>query len=281
MTVITMLIDFEKNFAEYLKEYVRDRQLCDDEMEEMAPDIYLEWLESPQSWLMGLSPNAYFLNMDAITLIKLLGQYLLSDISLPSPLLNRISDMRNETYPLLISLLENYEGEREDSIRRAIVRLIEEMDMCHPYEYYIEVISQSENKNDFTETCADELRDAGIELLEPVMAAYEQAATSYAMDCFLDILTDMPYDERTYNYAMERFLFEDKQKAFYANCLGKIGNAKAIPALEEALRQEILKYYDYVAIRNALEELGGEVDIERDFSGDTDYESLIEMRDKH
>ena len=49
---------------------------------------------------------------------------------------------------------------------------------------------------------------------------------------------------------------------------GKIGNPQALPALEEALRRDNIRYYDYVAIRNALEALGGQVDIERDFSGD-------------
>ena len=281
MPVASMLIDFEKRSAAYLEEYVRAHQLDDDAMEEMAPDLYLEWLDKPQSWLTDKSPNAYFLNMDAVSLIKSLGQYLLSDVSLPGPLLNRIADLRDETYPLLIALLKNYEGEKEIKIRTVIVRLIEEMDMRHPFEYYIEVISQSDSQSDFTEACVDELKDAGAAYLEPVLEAYEKAATSYAADCFLDILTDLPYDERTYNHAMERFLFGESQKAFYANCLGKIGNAKAIPVLEDALRQEDIKYYDYIAIRNALEELGGQVDIERDFSGDQDYDSLIDMGDNH
>ena len=50
-----------------------------------------------------------------------------------------------------------------------------------------------------------------------------------------------------------------------------------MPALEEALRQEDIRYFDYISIKNALEELGGEVDLERDFSGDKDYDSLIDM----
>ncbi len=44
--------------------------------------------------------------------------------------------------------------------------------------------------------------------------------------------------------------------------------------VEATLTNEDTVYYDYMAIKNALEELGGEVTIDRDFSGDSDYEEL-------
>ncbi len=276
-----MLINFEKKFSEYLDAYIHDNRIGKDVMEDVVPDIYLNWLDTPQSWLNDVSPNAYFAAMDAVSMIKTLGHYMLSDLTLPGPLLNRIADSRNEAYPLLISLLKNYSGENEDKLRTVVVRLIEEMDMDHPYDYYIDVISKAVEQSDFSEACADELRDAGPEYVEAVLAAFERAEHPYARDCFLDILTDMPYDERTYGYVMERFLLSDTQKAFYANCLGKIGNPTALPALEDAIRQENLRYFDYIAIRNALEELGGDVDIERDFTGDNDYDSLIDLEKKH
>jgi len=275
-----MLIDFGHKFAHYLDAYIQNHHIEEDELDDITPDLYLEWLDMPQDWLNGVSPNAYFREMDPVTLVKTLGQYMLSDITLPGPLLNRIADLREDTYPLLISLLKNYSGENEDKIRTIVVKLIEEMDMEHPYLYYIDMIAQTCEKNEFSEACVDELRNAGPEYLETVMNAFEQAQNAYAMDCFLDILTDLPYDERTYNYVIERFLLSDSQKAFYAQCLGKIGNPQALPSLEEALRQEDIRYFDYMAIRNALEELGGEADIERDFTGDKDYDSLIDLENK-
>jgi len=39
-----------------------------------------------------------------------------------------------------------------------------------------------------------------------------------------------------------------------------------------------LNYLDYIEIRNAFESLGGEVDQERDFTGDKDYEALRQMK---
>ncbi len=274
-----MLIDFEKKFAEYLKSYKKSNNLEDEALEEAAPELYLAWLDSPKEWLGENSPNDYFKKYHASDLIKALGQYILSDITLPGVLLNRIADDKEETYPFLVSLMENYEGEKSDALKKVIVRIIEEMDMVHPYKLYIDAIAASTEKNEFSEACAEELKNSGAGEIENIIKAYEQAESAYASDCFLDILTDLPYDERTYNFALEKFLYSDTQKAFYASCLGKIGNDKALPYLEEAIKEENTTYFEYLAIKNAYEELGGEIEIERDFSGDKDYESLKKVRE--
>lgn len=274
-----MIVDFETKFAEYLHQYMHDSELNEDEIEEKAPELYLAWLDSPKEWLGCSSPNAYFGAMNASELIPLLGQYILSDVSVPGPLLNRIADISEETYPLLISLMKNYEGEKSSEIRIAIVRLFEEMDMPRPFSYYIDVVAESSESNEFSETCVEELRNAGGEYIDTVIGAYESAESVYAADCFLDILADMPFSERAYEFTIEKFLYSEDNKAFYASCLAKLGSEKALPYLEETLRQEGIKYYDYISIKDALEALGGEVLIDRDFSGDKDYESLINTED--
>jgi hypothetical protein len=272
-----MPIDFEKKFSEYLNEYTFENDIDDEKLDEIVPELYLAWLDAPQDWLDGKTPKQYFRVLSAAELIEMLGRYIFSNVTLPGPLLNRIADTKQETYPFLISLLKEYTGEKSDEIKKTVVRLIEEMDLARPYTLYIGVVASSSEQNDYAEACADELKNAGEDLLEDVIAAYETAGSAYAADCFLDILTDMPYDERVYVFALEKFLYSDTQRAFYAVCLGKLGNEKAAPYLEEALKSEEMTYYDYVAIKNALEELGREIDIERDFSGDKDYESLKNM----
>ena len=272
-----MPIDFETKFSEYLKEYMFENEIDDEKLDDIVPELYLAWLDAPKAWLGQQSPKQYFRALSAEKLIEMLGQYIFSDISLPGPLLNRIADTKDDTYPYLVALLKNYNGEKSDEIKKAVVRLIEEMDMERPYALYIEAVAASNAQNDYAEACADELKNAGEAQLEDVIAAYEMATSVYAADCFLDILTDMPYDERIYIIALEKFLYSDAHKAFYATCLGKLGNEAAIPYLEEALKSDEITYYEYIAIKNALEELGGEIEIERDFSGDKDYESLKNM----
>lgn len=273
------MIDFEQKFREYIINFTAN--LNEQEIDELVPKLYLKWLNMPADWLSGSSPNDYFFKMDAAELIKMLGKYLLAEISVPGPLLGSIVDKEEQTYPLLTSLLIYYEGEKSDEIKNAIVRLIAEMDFKHPYAYYIEVIKAAEKASDFSETCAEELKEAGPEYLEEVYEAFKKSGSRYAADCFLDILSNMPFDERVYEHVMERFLFSEDGKAFYASLLGKLGSEKAIPYLSDILRQDGINYYDYTAVKNALEALGSENDIERDFSGDKDYEKLIDMGDKN
>ena len=273
-----MLIDFEKKFREYLNEYKFENEVDDEELEEIAPELYLEWLDTPEEWLDDKSPNAYFGAFEPAALIELLGKYIFSNITLPGVLLNRIADTKEKTYPFLVALLRDYDGEKSNEIKRTVVRLIEEMDMVHPYELYIQAISNSTEKNDFAEACAEELKNAGDMQKENIIAAYEAETGAYAADCFLDVLTDISYDERVYTFVLEKFLYSETQKAFYASCLGKIGNEDAIVHLVEAIKNEDINYYEYMSIKNAIEELGGEIDIEKDFSGDIDYESLKKMK---
>ncbi len=269
------MIDFEQKFREYIEN--RTANLNDDEIDEQVPRLYTKWLDTPADWLYGKSPNAYFSEMEAAELIKVLGKYLLDGISVPAPLLASIVDNQEQTHPLLNSLLINYDGEKSDAIKTAIVRLIAEMNFEHPYSYYISVIKSADKVSDFSEACAEKLKDAGKKCLEEVFEAYKSVNCRYAADCFLDILANMPFDERVYENILERFLFCEDDKAFYASLLGKLGEDKAIPYLLEALRLDSIKYYDYIAVKNALEALGSECDIERDFSGDKDYEKLIDM----
>lgn len=272
-----MLIDLEKKFGEYLHELMHDGSLEEDALEEKAPDLYLKWLDMPADWLSGKSPNGYFEAMDAAALIASLGAYMLADIPVPGALLNCIADKHDDTYSLLLSLMRNYEGEKADAMKAAVVRLIEEMDMPRPFDYYIETVAASTEQSQFSEACVDELKNAGEAFKNSMIAAYEKAQSPYSADCFLDILADMPFDARVFELTLEQFLYSETNKAFYASCLGKLGSEKALPYLEDALKQEGIKYFDYISIKNAMEALGAEVQIDRDFSGDNDYDSLINM----
>ena len=58
---------------------------------------------------------------------------------------------------------------------------------------------------------------------------------------------------------------------------GKLGDARAIDELMPLLELQELNYLDYLEIRDAIEELGGEVKTEREFAGDEYYESMKNM----
>ena len=66
-------------------------------------------------------------------------------------------------------------------------------------------------------------------------------------------------------------------RALIASYLGKLGDARAIEELMPLLELQELNYLDYLEIRDAIEELGGEVKTEREFAGDEYYESMKNM----
>ena len=78
-----MLIDFEEKLREFLTEYKHENDIEDEELEEMAPELYLDWIDSPKEWLSGLSPKNYFKDYDAAALVQTLGEYIFSDTALP------------------------------------------------------------------------------------------------------------------------------------------------------------------------------------------------------
>jgi hypothetical protein len=268
------LIDFEELFHSYLHEYQDKHEMNEDVLEEIAPELYLRWLDLPLGELDGQTPNGYFDHVSGSDLLVLLGQYFFSELQIPGALMARIAETSEETFPYVHSMLQNYEGERGDEFRAVLVQLIEEMEMPHPYAYYIEVLAGAAEGNDFTEACVDALKGSGDKVQAALIAAYEAAQSEYAAECFLDVLSDLAYDERVYGFVLDKFIYGSDKRAFYASCLGKLGNEKAVPYLEEAIRQDGLTYFEYISMRNALEELGGDVDIERDFTGDRDYDML-------
>ena len=73
---------------------------------------------------------------------------------------------------------------------------------------------------------------------------------------------------------MDKLRNRPEERAFYASLLEKLGDPRALEALEKMLKLTDLNYLDYIEIRNAVESLGGDPGEERTFYGDPDYEAM-------
>ncbi|MEG1986364.1 MAG: hypothetical protein RR033_03500 [Clostridia bacterium] len=69
-------------------------------------------------------------------------------------------------------------------------------------------------------------------------------------------------------------LFRAEDVALYAKLLGKYEDETAIDILKSFATDNDINYVEYVEIRNAVERLGGEFDIEKDFTNDELYAYL-------
>lgn len=118
--------------------------------------------------------------------------------------------------------------------------------------------------------------EAGDGVVEKILAVFPNAGAE-AQKRFMDVLALHNGDERIFAYLMEAFE-KAEDCALLAGYLGRYQDDRALPALKKKAIDPGINYLEYVEIVNAIEQLGGEVPENREFSGDPYYESLKKLR---
>lgn len=269
-----MLIDFDGQFQAYLKTWMRENRSKYrnvDEMESQMPDVYTRWLNTPASWLDGVAPGFYFDRFsDAHQLVALMVDYMDQQVAVPDQLLDRIADLGQAAEEALLALAGDEEKGME--ARMTAVGLLREMDSQRPMELYLGWLEQAKELDELCENAVESLKNMGGAPLESCLAMQEKVCPA-VRECLADILCAFPGDDRVLAFLLRCFQ-ESKNRALMASYLGKLGDERALPALEAALTDPELNYLDYVEIVAAVRELGGEVAETREFAGDPYYESL-------
>ena len=268
-------IDIDAGFEAFLKEWMtRHRKECKtvDQVEERMPEIYEEYLNTPAAICGGLSPAAFFERFDdADQLIEWLLAYHRQGIAVPDLLLQRLTGLGLRAAQRLTALVQDEAMPEE--LRLTACSLLTEMDSTLPMRYYLQYIQSLETPSVLGDAFAEALRSMGESAATaalPLLPACGEAGKDY----LADILCTAGRDERIYDLLIERFASCRDQRAFYACCLGKYGDERAIPVLARAASEPNVNYLDYIEMINAIESLGGERPAEREFSGDPYYESL-------
>ncbi|MDR1599287.1 MAG: hypothetical protein LBS11_05385 [Oscillospiraceae bacterium] len=280
--------DFDREFERFTRAWLRKHasRLNGDfaRMESRMPDLYVRWLNTPAPWLDGQTPGLYFAAYgDPAALIDWAADYARIGTPLPAPLTDRIAALPGAEDALLDALTD---PATPYTLRLMIVPMLAELKSVKPMPLYIKWIAGREStpaggghvrEDDLAELCAESLARMGPAIVEPILAA-AGAANAAGQETFLDILCNFPGDERIVELGLELFERGRGSTALIAAYLGKLGDPKALPPLERALRGGQLAYLDYIEVRNAVEELGGGVpDEQPDFAGDPGYESLRMM----
>ncbi len=272
-------IDFDEKFGRYAESWIaanRSKYKNMDLLEEQIPEVYLRWLNTPADWLDGKTPGEWFNQYeDAAELVELMRAYQKAKINLPDPLMERVTDLDEEAVGPLMQLVKEYDKDRGLAI--AALNLLIELGSSAPMEMCIDIIANADGQNELTDVASELLGGLGDEVIEPVISRMENVSRT-AEDCFLDVLCNFPGDERIYTYTVNAFNRRYDRRALYASYLGKLGDARAIEILLQAMDMNDISYLDYIEIVNAIEALGGEVSADREFNGDPYYESLKKMK---
>jgi len=272
------MVDYEKEFQKYINVWMKKEgispnmyQVVDDHLDV----IYEEWLHTPCEAFGGKMPHHFFDEIDtAESCFKLINKYIVSDLSVPGPLLSRMVALKDEGYPLARQAIIDADVEQSVKLVTLSVELISEMDKKHPLDIYLDKIKQSAYTNDAIEAMVNVLKLNAAQMKDQLIVAYIETPHEFAKDTMLDILSELMFDEDAYKYILENFIFETSKCGMYAHMLSKVGIANCVDAMQLKLADPDLNYLNFCRVKEALEELGGETSIERDFTGDPDYEYM-------
>lgn len=272
-------INFDRAFERYMAEWIKENsEKYKDDMdviEDMMPDVYLEFLKKPADFLDGVAPQDYFEQFDnADMLVNWLCDYIAQGVPVPDLLLERVTALGNPAEKSLLALVAR--DDLPEETQMTAISLLREMESKAPMQRYIDYIASLEEPSDKGDLCAEALMSMGESVVEPILATLSGAGQT-GRDIFADVLSNYPGDERIYELMIECFVTRDERRALFASYLAKLGDERAIPMLKEAAQSPDINYLDYVEVVNAIEALGGERPPEREFSGDPYYESLRQV----
>lgn len=122
------------------------------------------------------------------------------------------------------------------------------------------------------------LQDGCEEIVDEMLEKFSSAEGEIS-DMLIEILTEYKGDKRVFNGLVANF-YKAYDIAGYARLLGKYGDEDAIEILNGYAKENELNYNEFIEIRNAVEELGGDfVGAEKDFEDD-EYYRLIKGLDE-
>ena len=275
-------IDFDKEFQRYvtawMKEHAREYRNYD-EMEAAIPDVYEQFLDTPVNWLSGAKPGEYFSQFDSPRqLVNWMEDYFRQRIPVPDMLMNRISELGLQSEEALMHLL----GKERSSLeaRMAAVTLLREIDSAAPIGLYVawQAARQDERgENELADNALESLSSLGERAVEAMRAALP-GATPDGQEAMLTLLSDYPGDENVFQTALSLLRARRNRAAVLADCLGRLGDERALPVLKALAASEETPYLDYIELRSAVERLGGDAP-ERNFDAeDPAYEAMRNMQ---
>ena len=272
------LIDFDSRFADYLRGWLdahEDEFDTADDMEERVPDVYQAFLDTPAEWLEGVKPGEYFNRFySADELVRLLNLYIDRHVSVPDMLMNRLVELGHDAEEALMALLDD-EGAGNEK-KMLAVTLLRELDSCLPMERYIAWQYEREDEDELCDNAMESLEALGEKARDAMLEALEGASPA-GKEALLGALSRYPGDDRILEGLLRLIEARPERLAILAACLGRLGDARALPALNLLAEDEGIRYLDYIELRSAIEALGGEAP-RREFYDDPEYEALFSTR---
>ncbi len=269
--------NFDEHFATFTSEWMKGHRQDYgnfDEMEEDIPRIYMSFLNTRAPWLGSLTPGSYFTQFeDPKVLVDWMRQYCEEGVPIPDPLLEQITTVGKPCEKRLVELLRD--GEAPDEARMTATGLLRDMESTQPKMLYIQWQLDRTEKDELKDNALESLIAMGKSVVQPILQQIGQANEA-GKEALLEVLSHFPDGGPVFRIAMDMFRAHPEKRALFAGYLARIGDSRALPALEEAAGEKDLPYLTYIELRNAIEELGGTCP-EREYEDDPEYEALRDL----
>ena len=270
------IIDFDAYFTDVLNDWIDKNQgrfKKPDDMENEVPDVYLRWLNTPADWLDGATPGAYFDQFsDSAELCETLKQYIVEEISVPDPLLDRLADLADAQ--VLLDLAKDKSAPCE--ARMAAIELLRQIESTLPMVEFIRWQVERDDEDDVLDNALESLRQMGEAVRKPAKIAFTAAGLE-GKEALLDVLADYPGDEDVFQFALEQFKTQTDKRGLFAGYLAKLDDDRALEHLLDVAESDDVSYMDFIEIRSAIERLGSEAPV-KDWTNDPTYKAFRRLQ---
>ncbi|MBO7187491.1 MAG: hypothetical protein J6V68_03745 [Clostridia bacterium] len=263
------IIDTDKLFQQFATEYVKKNavNLTAEEIEENIELIFTAFANTTFSELDGLSPVKYYDSFSADELALALIEHLNSGIA-PSAYLCESLAEKEGGEEIIAGLLNEND---EEKISYAI-NLLNDKGSKNYLDKYLDFILNS-TYSSVVELSTEALISNAEMVKERVLNAYGIAKLDRKIN-LVEILSYVKDDERAFKILIDEFNANPDKMMIYASYLSRYGDERAIEVLTLAISSDKIDYADYQELKCAIESLGGEVDIKKDFSKDKAFLSV-------
>ena len=268
------IIDFDKLYNDYVKDWTKSNaaKLKKSEPLDFVNQIYEQWTVTPLKEIGGISAKEYFKNKSGEESINLLQEYNNQNISIPAPLIDKLSDIKFEDN--LVKLLK--EKQKEEELFILATNILEEISSKKHLDILIDVMLNEGLNSETRDFAAEVLAAHATEVKEKIKAQVKNDTSKNDM-YIADILVYCKGDEFVFNLLKALFL-SNVNNTLYAAYLGMYEDERALPLLQKRIKSEEIGYVEFTELRNSIERLGGEVNVEKDFSFDSDYKVLNNLK---
>lgn len=262
------IVDFDKMFEEYTQKFLdkNGKKYSIEQIENVQPMLYDKFSKLSIKALDGKTPETYFDGLGD-KLIEVLKKYLREGVSVNDFLINKMVQDVNEN-TLIDCLNPAFDSEylniicdilrRKDSASclPSLAKLfLDENTPLETVDYLIDILSEK----------ADAVADLLI----------EKVATDSKKLKVAEIVSSCSSHSQNIGEFLRKQLLENSDKLVQLlSFIVKYDDESMLDLLNELINDENIGYIEYKELKLTIEALGGNCDVERDFSDDKYYRKI-------